>query len=72
MYASKKAAMAAAALVRVMPKVGGPRLPARRLLVAVSKATLLYAATIWSCVTTKVTNLDSACAVSWTKALRLI
>ncbi|EDX05819.1 GD10378 [Drosophila simulans] len=55
-----------------MPNVGGPRLPSRRLLVAVSKATLLYAAPIWSCVTTKKTYLDSARAVSRTMALRLI
>lgn len=71
-YASKKAAMTAAALARIMPNVGGPRLPARRLLVAVSKATLLYAAPIWSCVSTKKTYLDSARAVSRTMALRLI
>jgi len=51
-YASKKAALTTAALARIMPKVGVPRLPARRLLVAVSKATLLYSAPIWSCVTT--------------------
>jgi len=45
----KKAAMTAAALARIKPNVVGPRLPGRRLLVAVSKATLLYAAPIWSC-----------------------
>jgi len=71
-YASKKAAMTAAALARIMPNVGGPRLPAIRLLVAVSKATLLYAVPIWSCVITKKSYLDSARAVSRTMALRLI
>jgi len=65
--------MTAAALVRIMPNVGGPRLPARILLVAVSKATPLYAVPIWNCVTTKKkTYLDSARAVSRTMALRLI
>lgn len=71
-YASRKAAMTAAALARIMPNVGGPRLPARKLLVAVMKATLLYAAPIWSTVTNKVSYLDSARAVSRTMALRLI
>lgn len=71
-YASRKAAMTAAALKRIMPNVGGPRIPARRLLAAITKATLLYAAPIWSCVTSKVTFLDSARAVSRTIALRLI
>jgi len=44
-YASKKAATS---LARLMPNVGGPRYPARKLLVAVAKASLLYAAPIWS------------------------
>jgi len=64
--------MTAAALARIKPNVVGPRLPARRQLVAVSKATLLYAAPIWSCVTTKTTYLDSARALSRPMALRLI
>lgn len=71
-YASRKAAMTAAALARIMPNVGGPRLLARKLLVAVTKAALLYAAPIWSTVTNKVSYLDSARSVSRTMALRLI
>lgn len=47
-------------------------MPARRLLAAVTKATLLYAAPIWRCVTSKVSFLDSSRAVSRTMALRLI
>lgn len=53
----KNAAMTAAALVRIMPNVGGPILLVRRLLVAVLKATL---------------PLDSTRALSRTMALRLI
>jgi len=71
-YASRKGAMTVAALARIMPNVGGPRFPAGRLLAAVTEATLLYAAPIWSCVTSKVSYLDSARAVSRTMALRFI
>jgi hypothetical protein len=71
-YASRKAAMTAAALARLMPNIGGPRMPARRLLVAVAKSSLLYAAPIWRSVTHKVSYLDNARAVSRTLALRLI
>jgi len=39
-YARKKAAAIASSLTRLMPNVGGPRYPARKLLVAVAKALL--------------------------------
>lgn len=59
-YASRKAAMTAAALGSLMPNVGESRMPARRLLETVTKSTLLYAASIWSCVTSIVSYLENA------------
>lgn len=47
-------------------------MPARRLLVAVEKSSLLYAAPIWRSVTNKVSYLDNARTVSRSLALRLI
>lgn len=72
MYASRKAAMTAASLARLMPNVGGPNMPARRLLASVTKSTLIYAAPIWRDVNKKATYLNNARAVSRTMALRLI
>lgn len=71
-YASRKAAITSAALARLMPNVGGPRMPARKLLVAVAKATLLYAAPIWSSATNKQSYMKGARSVVRTMALRLI
>ncbi|KAH8405078.1 hypothetical protein KR215_008677, partial [Drosophila sulfurigaster] len=71
-YASRKAAMSTAALSRLMPNVGGPRMPARKLLVSVAKATLLYAAPIWSRATVKPSYLKEARATYRAMALRLI
>ena len=71
-YASRKAAMTTTVLGRLMPNVGGPRMPARKLLVSVAKATLLYAAPIWSRVTMKPSHLREARAAYRTMALRLI
>ncbi|XP_043661577.1 uncharacterized protein LOC122625734 [Drosophila teissieri] len=45
-YASRRAAITAISLTRLMPNVEGPRKTDRKLLVSVAKATLLYAAPI--------------------------
>ncbi|KAH8269309.1 hypothetical protein KR018_002319, partial [Drosophila ironensis] len=71
-YASRKVAMATTVLARLMSNTGGPKMPARRLLVSVAKATLLYAAPIWNSVTKRTSYLKEARAVYRTMALRLI
>ncbi|KAH8313919.1 hypothetical protein KR044_005129, partial [Drosophila immigrans] len=71
-YASRKAAMATTVQARLMPNTGGPKMPARRLLVSVAKATLLYAAPIWKSVTERTSYFKEARAVYRTMALRLI
>jgi hypothetical protein len=72
MYASRKAGITSASLARLMPNVGGPRMPARKLLVAVAKSTVLYAAPIWSKATNKESYTKCARSVMRTMALRLI
>lgn len=71
-HASKKAAVTASSLARLMPNVGGPRHPARKLLVSVAKASLLYAAPVWSNATGRVSYLKGARSVLRSMSLRLI
>lgn len=71
-YASRKAAITSAVIAQLIPNVGGPRDPARRLLVTVAKATLLYAAPIWSDATYKCSYVKGARTVIRSMALRLI
>jgi len=56
----------------LMPNVGGPRHPARKLLVSVAKASLLYAAPVWNNATCRGSYLGGARLVLRSMALRLI
>lgn len=47
-YARRKAAITLETLPRLMPNIGSPKMPARKLQVVVAKATLLYPTPIWS------------------------
>jgi len=71
-YASKKAAVTASSLARLMPNVGCPRHLATKVLVSVAKASLLYAAPIWSNATCRGSYLKGAHSVLRSMALRLI
>jgi len=71
-YARKNAAITASSLSRLMPNVGGPRHPARKLLVAAAKASLLYAAPIWSNPTYRGSYLKGALSVLRSMALSLV
>ncbi|EDX05871.1 GD10405 [Drosophila simulans] len=71
-YASKKAAVTASSLARLIPNVGAPRYPARKLLVAVAKASLLYAAPILSIATSRGSYLKGTRSVLRSMAIGLI
>lgn len=50
-YAGDKAKRVGAALARLMPNIGGPKQPIRKLLASVNTSILMYAAPIWASAT---------------------
>lgn len=70
-YAGDKAKRVGAALARLMPNIGGPKQPIRKLLASVNTSILMYAAPIWSAATRTPSYVREITTVSRLTSLRI-